>query len=69
MKRHLNFCIIAIFASTFAGLSNAAATQLSLEGAVQMALLENRDLAAARFTVQKAGGRLRQAGLLPNPDI
>jgi len=29
----------------------------------------NRELQAARFAVQKAEGRLRQSGLLPNPDI
>lgn len=40
-----------------------------MEGAVQAALMGNRDLAAARFAVKKAEGRLRQAGLLPNPEI
>ncbi len=49
--------------------SSAAAVELSLEGAVQSALMGNRDLAAARFAVKKAEGRLRQAGLLPNPEI
>lgn len=47
----------------------ASAAELSLEGAVQAALMGNRDLAAARFAVKKAEGRLRQAGLLPNPEI
>ena len=49
--------------------SSAAAADLSLEGAVQAALMGNRDLAAARFAVKKAEGRLRQSGLLPNPEI
>lgn len=40
-----------------------------MEGTVQVALIGNRDLAAARFAVKKAEGRLRQSGLLPNPDI
>jgi outer membrane protein, heavy metal efflux system len=47
----------------------AWASELSMEGAVQAALMGNRDLAAARFAVKKAEGRLRQAGLLPNPEI
>ena len=46
---------------------NLGATELSLEGAVQAALMGNRDLVAARFAVKKAEGRLRQSGLLPNP--
>jgi cobalt-zinc-cadmium efflux system outer membrane protein len=46
-----------------------AAVELSLEGAVQAALMGNRDLVAARFAVKKAEGRLRQAGLLPNPEV
>jgi len=37
--------------------------------AVAVALQENRDLAAARFVVKQAEGRLRQAGLWPNPDL
>ncbi len=37
--------------------------------AVAIALGENRDLAAARFVVKQAEGRLRQAGLWPNPDF
>ena len=49
--------------------SKGAAADLSLESAVQTALMANRDLVAARFAVHKAEGRLRQAGLLPNPEI
>ena len=49
--------------------SKGAAADLSLETAVQTALMANRDLVAARFAVHKAEGRLRQAGLLPNPEI
>ena len=69
MKRHLTFLKIAALVGAFAGVSSAAASQLSLGGAVQAALMGNRDLAAARFAVKKAEGRLRQAGLLPNPEI
>ena len=49
--------------------SKGAAADLSLESAVQTALMASRDLIAARFAVHKAEGRLRQAGLLPNPEI
>jgi len=54
-------CVLAV--------SDIRATELSLEGAVQAALMGNRDLVAARFSVKKSEGRLRQAGLLPNPEI
>lgn len=56
-------------AALLAAASTGAAVELSLEGAVQAALIGNRDLVAARFAVKKAEGRLRQAGLLPNPEI
>jgi cobalt-zinc-cadmium efflux system outer membrane protein len=48
---------------------HAAAADLSLQGAVNTALMNNRDLAAARHVVGQAQGRLRQAGLLPNPEV
>lgn len=41
---------------------------LTPESAVTTALAENRDLAAARFAIAQAQGRLQQAGLWPNPD-
>jgi len=47
----------------------AFAKDLSLQDAVNTALMNNRDLAAARHVVGQAQGRLRQAGLLPNPEI
>lgn len=49
--------------------AQSAAADLSLEDAVQTALMSNRELQAARFAVHRAEGRLRQAGLLPNPEI
>ena len=58
--------VVALCVSTA---SDIGATELSLEGAVQTALMGNRDLMAARFAVKKSEGRLRQAGLLPNPEI
>ena len=36
---------------------------------VRRALSLNTELAAARFEVERAGGRLRQAGLRPNPTV
>jgi len=49
--------------------SHGAAAELSLQDAVSNALMNNRGLAAARHVVGQAHGRLRQAGLLPNPDV
>lgn len=45
------------------------ATNLTPERAVAIALAENRDLAAARFAIRQAEGRLKQAGLWPNPEF
>lgn len=49
--------------------AKASAASLSMESAVQAALMGNRELTAARFAVKKAEGRLRQSGLLPNPEV
>jgi len=49
--------------------TDASAASFSMESAVQAALMGNRDLIAARFAVKKAEGRLRQSGLLPNPEL
>jgi len=68
MKFHSTVCkITAVLCGLAAPAVSAAG--LSLEGAVQAALMGNRDLAAARFAVKKAEGRLRQSGLLPNPEV
>lgn len=45
------------------------ATNLTPESAVATALAQNRDLAAARFAIRQAEGRLKQAGLWPNPEF
>jgi outer membrane protein, heavy metal efflux system len=42
---------------------------LSFEGAVQNALLNNRELRAARYVVEQARGRLVQSGRWANPEI
>ncbi len=44
-------------------------TNLTPEVAVTAALANNRDLAAARFAIRQAEGRLKQAGLWPNPEF
>ncbi|MBJ7258330.1 MAG: TolC family protein [Chthoniobacterales bacterium] len=59
---------LAVVLSVFAA-GQAAAADLSLQDAVNTALMNNRDLAAARHVVGQAHGRLRQAGLLPNPEV
>jgi cobalt-zinc-cadmium efflux system outer membrane protein len=42
---------------------------LTIDQAVEIALKENRSLAAAKIQVEEARGRLKQAGLYPNPDL
>jgi len=68
MKRQQNILRISIALFVLVA-GHAAAADLSLQGAVNTALMNNRDLAAARHVVGQAHGRLRQAGLLPNPEI
>jgi len=41
----------------------------TIKSQVSKALVENRDLQAARINLQKAEARLRQAGLFPNPEL
>jgi hypothetical protein len=43
-----------VVALCLAAVSELAATELSLEGAVQAALMGNRDLTAARYAVKKS---------------
>jgi len=49
--------------------SRIQAATLGLESAVQTALMNNRDLQAARFAVAKAQGRLAQSGKWANPEL
>lgn len=55
--------------AAFAASAQPLTTNLTPESAVATALTANRDLAAARFTVYQAEGRLKQAGLWPNPEF
>ena len=53
----------------FSAVAEPLATNLTPESASETALAENRDLAAARFAIRQAEGRLKQAGLWPNPEF
>jgi len=46
-----------------------ASETITIDGAVREALANNPDLLAARHAIDMARGRLRQAGLWPNPDL
>src|SRR2546428_13930317 len=46
----------------------APASELTIEELVARALADNPDLRATRAEVDAAGGRLRQAGLPPDPE-
>ena len=55
-----------ILVITAAGLQ---AESLTIEGAVARALRSNPDLAAARWSIEEARGRLYQSGRLSNPEL
>ena len=59
----------AVLLAGFSAIAGPIATNLTPESAVATALAENRDLAAARFAIRQAEGRLKQAGLWPNPEF
>jgi cobalt-zinc-cadmium efflux system outer membrane protein len=61
--------IFIIFLAVLAGASAFAQQSLTLEQAVQNALTNNRELAAARVRVEEAKARLVQAGQWPNPEL
>ena len=69
MKQQQHILKITIALCAIVAASDARAASLSMESAVQAALMGNRELVAARFAVKKAEGRLRQSGLLPNPEL
>ena len=58
--------ILLILAINATGLH---AETLTIEGAVTRALRSNPDLAAARWSIEEARGRLIQSGRLPNPEL
>lgn len=64
--------LIILFVTVITGISAHAEEPiqpLTIDEAVDLALKENRGLAAARIQVDEAIGRSKQAGLYPNPEI
>ena len=67
MSKRLLLCVLLLSGlTTFA---DPLTTNLTPEIAVSTALSGNRDLIAARFAIRQAEGRLKQAGLWPNPEF
>jgi len=62
------FRLIFTFTLLTCALSGRAAT-FTLESAVSQALKYNPDLAAARYSIEQARGRLIHSGRLPNPEL
>lgn len=65
MKKLFSVALVVLWGTNL----TANSANLSVEGAVQAALMGNRELVAARFEIRKAQARLKQAGLMPNPDF
>ena len=59
----------AAVAGAFAFVAVGSASAVTMDRAVTAALGDNLDLRAARYDVEKARGRLMQAGLWPNPEM
>lgn len=68
MKKLL-IVVVVIIILIFARLPAFAEQSLTPDAAVNSALTDNRELAAARMRVEEAKARLVQAGLLPNPEL
>lgn len=66
-KRLSNCAVVLVIA--FSATAEPLAADLTPESAVAAALAANRDLAAARLAIRQAEGRLKQAGLWPNPEF
>ncbi len=60
-------CAVIVVASGGRGAASAAQDEMTVEELVSRALTDNPELRAARFEIEAAGGRLRQAALRPNP--
>jgi len=58
--------ILSLACATFAWAGN---TTFSVDGAASYALKHNPNLAAARFRIEEARGRLQQTGRLSNPEL
>ena len=64
ISRSLTFTLLLFSAG-----ASGAAKPLSPDAAIQLALAQNRDLAAATLGAEAARGRVEQAGLRPNPAL
>lgn len=60
---------LAVVVFVFTSASVFATQPVTLDEAVNIALKDNRKLAAARLLVEEANARLVQAGLMPNPEL
>lgn len=58
-----------VFSLVCAISAQAANVSLSVEGAAAYAVSHNREIAAARFKIEEAKGRLDAAGRLQNPEV
>src|SRR5215475_5679010 len=58
-----------VLAGTVGAVTSAAEDEVTVDELVTRALTENRELQAARLEIEAAEGRLRQAGLRPNPTL
>lgn len=67
-KRQLHVAVISTFSFVLTG-AVAKGQGLSADDLVRRALASNGELAAARIEIERARGRLRQAGLRPNPTL
>lgn len=62
-------CIVSIALAAPAGLQAQTQQALTLERAIELALRQNPELAAAMREEQAAQAAVQQAGVLPNPDL
>ena len=67
--RGLRSPLLHILASIAAYVLARSSHAITLDDAVRKSLAGNLDLRAAKFEVEKARGRLIQAGLWPNPSV
>jgi len=64
------FLVYFVGSALLGGLSQTAnAVGITLPQAIDIAVQNNKDLQAARYTVEQARARLQQAGLPPNPRL
>ena len=68
-KRRKAVAFLALATASALVLQSVQAAPLNADGVVQEALLRNHDIKAARAQVNAALGRLKQAGLWPNPRL